>query len=159
MATNSSVHAAHKGDTEKEALGLFPYFFLGSTHVVPFGTGTLTFMWNGVPTVPSHCHFLSNWGFTNSDEGKRRQAQLIQERRANAANATRLASFHKFSVKKDDAIGAQHHSKLNRGVFEEYLKEANVSIDYALWNKFVDKPPGTLQTVSNATIIRLLQGA
>ena len=68
--------------------------------------------------------------------------------------ATLIKEAFKFSCH-----GAQHRSKLNRGVFEEYLKEANVSIDYELWDKFVDKPPGTLQTVSNATIIRLLQGA
>ena len=47
------------GDTELEAIDLFPYFKGGSR--ARYGKGTVIFHWGGREVVPTKCHFLSNW--------------------------------------------------------------------------------------------------
>src|SRR5262249_20827633 len=53
---------SYKGDTDREAVALFEFFSPGFS-TVKWGKGTITFHWNGREVVPTHCHFLSNWGF------------------------------------------------------------------------------------------------
>jgi len=57
-------------DTDKEAIALFEYFERGKS-VAKFGNGRLAFYWGGRLTVPTQCHFLSNWGFGGVDSQKR----------------------------------------------------------------------------------------
>jgi hypothetical protein len=144
---------AFHGDTDYEAMSLFEYFGKVKAPTVPFGTGKLTFMWNGVPTTPTHCHFLSNWGFDASAQALIHQAQAIEARRTDP----RFAGFHAYSAKQASWAGASHFNALNTGNIEEYLKRANVSLNLELWNKFDEKPVGALQSISTDTIIRLIQ--
>lgn len=146
---------AFHGDTDFEAMSLFEFFEKGSGATVAFGKGKLTFMWNGVPTKPTHCHFLSNWGFNATAEGLVKQAEAIEARRTNPA----LAAFHGRSAKQAGWAGAMHANALNRGSIEEYLKKANVSLNMELWKKFDEKPAGALQSISTDTIIRLIQSS
>jgi hypothetical protein len=48
------------GDTELEAMDLFPYFTPGVSSAT-YGRGRVIFQWGGRETVPTKCHFLSNW--------------------------------------------------------------------------------------------------
>lgn len=146
---------AFHGDTDFEAMSLFEYFVKGSSHTVPFGKGKLTFMWNGVPTKPTHCHFLSNWGFNATAEGLVKQKEAIEAQRMRPL----LAAFHGKSAKQAGWAGAMHGTALNRGSIDEYLKKANVSLNMELWNKFDEKPAGVLQGISTDTIIRLIQSS
>ena len=142
---------AYHGDTDIEAMELLKYFAEVKAPTVPFGFGKLTFMWNGVPTMPTHCHFLSNWSFDASNLGQ--QAQVIEARRTDP----RLAGFHAHSAKQASSAGAMHFNALNTGNISEYLTRANVSLDRELWNKFDEKPAGALRSISTDTIIRLIQ--
>lgn len=148
---------AYHGDTDIEAMNLFKYFSIGSGHTVPFGegnkTGKLTFMWNGVPTVPTHCHFLSNWAFDGSKSGLAKQKESIEQ---SQAKQPQYGAFHSHSAKAADGFGAQMHHSRNRGDITEYLKRDNVNLDFDLWNRFADRPPGALQAISSDTIIKLL---
>ena len=144
---------AYHGDTDYEAMNLFKFWSKGQGHTVKFGNGKLTFMWNGVPTQPTHCHFLSNWGFDASTEGLLRQKEEIEARRTNHA----LSAFHAHSAKQANWAGAGHFSSQNRGRIEDYLRKANVSLDLDLWNRFDERPPGALPGISSDTIIRLIQ--
>jgi len=53
------------GDTDLEARELFKYFKPGLSKV-PFGKGALIFHWNGLATIPTKSHFISNWVWSNN---------------------------------------------------------------------------------------------
>jgi hypothetical protein len=48
------------GDTELEAIDLFPSF-TPNISSAQYGRGRVIFHWGGRETVPTKCHFLSNW--------------------------------------------------------------------------------------------------
>src|SRR5205085_7929394 len=100
---------AFHGDTDYEAMSLFQYFAKVKAATVPFEKGKLTFMWNGVPTLPTHCHFLSNWGFDSTAEGLIKQAEALTARRSDP----RMAGFIAQSAKKPEWAGAMHGKALN----------------------------------------------
>ena len=56
------VPGARQGDTNKEAVALFPHFTKQpGQSSVPFGAGRLVFHWGGKETVPTQWLFRSNW--------------------------------------------------------------------------------------------------
>ena len=135
-----------KGDTDREAVALFAHFRPGQLEA-KFGSGTITFYWNGRETVPTHCHFLSNWGFPA--DAKVRAAALEQQRATNPQS--RLPNYR---GKKDEEIGALQHHALNRGNLEEWLKGENVILNKKLWDNFREVPMG-LEGVPVQTVLRL----
>jgi hypothetical protein len=56
------VPGAYQGDTNKEAIALFPLFAAqpGASRV-PFGEGTLVFNWGGAEQSPEQALFIQNW--------------------------------------------------------------------------------------------------
>jgi len=120
--------AGYKGDTDREAISLFKYFSPGSS-TVSFGKGAISFFWNGRETIPTHCHFLSNWGFPPSEQNERGKMSMW----------TRLGSDKKSGAKKPGEIGALQHTRFNRGDIKTWL-EQNGQLDKELWEKFLEKP-------------------
>ena len=138
----------YKGDTEQEALSLFPYFKPGYSSV-EFDAGTLVFLWNGRETVPTHCHFLGNWGFPQNET--LRIFSVKHERAQNFGN------FHDFSAKKPKDIGALQHSALNKMLrIDSYLQQQGASINKELWDNFQSKP-AELMHMSDEHVIDALQ--
>jgi hypothetical protein len=136
-------------------MSLFDYLGKFKSPTQPFGTGKLTFMWDGIPTTPTHCHILSYWGFDASAQALINQAEAIQARRADP----RLTGFHAYSAKQASWAGAMHFNALKTGNIVEYRKRANVSLNLELRNKFDEKPVGALQSISTDTVIRLIQSS
>lgn len=150
---------SYKGDTDREAISLFEYFNTASSFETPFGKGKLIFMWNGVPTIPTHCHFLSNWGFDAAPDGRKgsaMQAVVVKLQRLPGKGGADFSQFHKSSQKKPDDIGALHHHALNTGNIADWLKKQNVTLNEPLWAKFREKP-AALQSMSTDEIIELIQ--
>ena len=148
---------AYKGDTDREAISLFEYFNTASSFETPFGRGKLVFMWNGVPTIPTHCHFLSNWGFDAAPDGRKGSAaQVAAVQGQRDAGKAAFTQFHSYSAKKPDDIGALHHHALNSGNIADWLKKQNVALNQPLWDKFRERP-AALQGVSTDLIIKLIQ--
>lgn len=135
-----------KGDTDREAIALFAFFQPGQSQA-KFGSGKITFYWNGRETVPTHCHFLSNWGFPG--DVKIRAAALEKQR-----DAGPKSKLHDFRGKKDDEIGALQHHALNRGNLEEWLKGENVILNQKLWGNFREVPQ-VLEGTPVQTVLRL----
>ncbi|MGA3236669.1 MAG: hypothetical protein ABSG03_10225 [Bryobacteraceae bacterium] len=143
----------YRGDTDREAIGLFEYFRPGISKAT-FGKGTVTFYWNGHELVPTHCHFLSNWGFPKHQTDPTR----VSDEQAAAVLASRQAApaFYEFASKKPSDIGALQHHALNHGSLDSWLKEKNVALNKPLWDRFQDKPTG-LEGIPTDTILRLFE--
>lgn len=136
----------YQGDTDREAIGLFEYFRPGASKAT-FGKGSVTFYWNGHEVVPTHCHFLSNWGFP-----KNRAAQAV----AVLASRQSAPAFYAFASKKPEDVGALQHHALNRGSLDSWLKEKDVALNQTLWDRFQDKPTA-LAGIPADTILRLFE--
>ncbi len=146
-----------KGDTDREAISLFQYF-QPNLSTVKFGRGTITFYWNGREVVPTHCHFLSNWGFPVNQSGnleRVKQTVAILEMQAKRTNG-RLPSIDQYAPKDPWSIGALQHHPLNRGNFAEWLKRKNVTLNESLWNKFCEKPAG-LEGVPTDKVLEIFE--
>jgi hypothetical protein len=122
----------YKGDTDREAMALFKFFQPGAS-TVAFGKGTICFYWNGRLTVPTHCHFLSNWGFpAGSQRGKMNLW-------------TRLGSQRPAAAKQAGDIGALQHTRFNRGNIKAWVEEDGHQLNADLWARFAEKPAGLMQ--------------
>jgi len=72
------VSGAYQGDTNKEAVALFPYLadHPGKSRVA-FGQGTLVFQYGGQETVPTQWLFRQRWGFKKPALPKEEVAGLV----------------------------------------------------------------------------------
>lgn len=59
------TQAPRCGDTDLEAQELFKYFKPGSS-IAKFDKGRIIFHWNGIQTIPTQTHFLTNWVWSNN---------------------------------------------------------------------------------------------
>jgi len=146
-----------KGDTDREAVALFENF-QPNLSTVRFGKGTLTFYWNGNEVVPTHCHFLSNWGFPLNEKGQLarvKQTVAILEAQGRRTGAA-IPAINQHSSKDPWAIGALQHHPLNRGNFAAWLTQRNVRLNEALWNRFREKPAG-LDGIPTEKILELFE--
>ncbi|HVE41483.1 MAG TPA: hypothetical protein VNM14_16435 [Planctomycetota bacterium] len=134
----------YKGDTDREAIALFKFFRPGVSSAA-FGKGQISFYWNGVETVPTHCHFLSNWGFPASEKNERGKMSLW----------TRLGDQRASAAKRAGDIGALQHTRFNRGNITTWL-ESNAQLNKELWDNFLEKPT-KLNHLSTESILDMFQ--
>ena len=93
-------------DTDVEARDIFSYFKKGMSEV-PFGpTGTVTFHYNCIETVPTHLHFLANWNWAKDKLNK-------PENQISPINA--LQSLIKHNKFRTELMRRQAYSILSQG--------------------------------------------
>ncbi|MEA2749226.1 MAG: hypothetical protein QOI41_3369 [Myxococcales bacterium] len=150
------------GDTELEAMDLFPYFQPGLSRV-KYGTGTVIFQWGGKETVPTKCHFLSNWqGALKTVEAT--AAPAMPGKDIGHWVEGKYVPFAKPTVNiNGEARGIHMHSPANvtkRNVKDESFSGAALR---PIWNRFLDAPamlhPETGKPYTADEVVALLFGS
>jgi hypothetical protein len=150
------------GDTELEAIDLFPKFSKDMSSA-KFGAGRVVFQWGGRETVPTKCHFLSNWqGALKTPEATAAPAELGKDigHWVNGA----YVPFGKPTVNiNGQARGIHMHAPENR------TKKDLASVSFSgaqlrpFWNNFADAPklrnPETGVPYSADEIVSLMFGS
>ncbi len=156
-------NSRNAGDTELEAIDLFPKF-TPEMSSAKFGNGRVIFQWGGRETVPTKCHFLSNWQGTL----KTAEASAVRAEQGKDIGHWVNGEYVPFgmpTVKGPD--GLMHH--INQHVPENRTKKDLGSLSFTgaqlrpFWKNFSDAPklrnPATGVLYTADEIVSLMFGS